>query len=419
MKPILIFLSLIALCSCQEKHEESEKTSTAIPVTVSPDGMTRGGKPYFVKGAGGDSNLEKLAARGANSIRTWSTDNIGKILDDAHANNLTVSVGIWLEYEINWFSYHNPEHLAKQTERVRKIVLEHRDHPALLAWGLGNEIEGSTKTDPALWQQLDRLALMIRDIDPNHPTFTSIAGFAPFKLKAFDAHAPNLHFLGINTYGGAAIVRKELEKHGLKRPWMLTEWGTRGPWESPKTSFKANIEPTSSEKADFLKKTYREVIHPTGGLLGSYASVWSWKHEATSSWFGLLTFERNTTSMVDALEELWTGKTSVNRAPTITRITGVPPEPINSGHTFQASSTATDPDNDPVTYKWMVLPELFDKEHHTSSVFPDQIPNIIDNPASPSLTITAPTKPGTYRLYLWAEDKHHHTATANMPFQVR
>ena len=63
-----------------------------IKVTVSqtPAGewqLLRGGEPYYIKGAGGDTNLDKLIEIGGNSIRTWGTDNAKEILDEAHANN--------------------------------------------------------------------------------------------------------------------------------------------------------------------------------------------------------------------------------------------------------------------------------------------------------------------------------------------
>jgi hypothetical protein len=99
--------------------------------------MKRGGQPYVVKGAGGTEKLEALAARGANSIRTWGTENLDQILEAAASHQLTVSTGIWLEPECNWFSYHKPEDCAKQAAKVKAAVLLYRNHPSLLAWGLG------------------------------------------------------------------------------------------------------------------------------------------------------------------------------------------------------------------------------------------------------------------------------------------
>ena len=159
---VCLALAMTALAGCRETSlAKSSLSPTAIPVRVdAATGMSRGGKPYFVKGAGGSGNLEKLAARGANSIRTWTTGGLAGILDESNKLGLTVSAGIWLESECSWFSYGNPEHCAKQAERVRKEVMLYRDHPALLAWGIGNEIEGDG-TNVALWKQLDRLAKML------------------------------------------------------------------------------------------------------------------------------------------------------------------------------------------------------------------------------------------------------------------
>ena len=57
--------------------------------------LLRGGKPYFIRGAGGDASLQQLAAAGANSLRTWGADDdVGATLDAAHALGLSVSVGI-------------------------------------------------------------------------------------------------------------------------------------------------------------------------------------------------------------------------------------------------------------------------------------------------------------------------------------
>ena len=74
--------------------------SKAIPVKVEKTEagyrMTRGGEPYFIKGAGGRSYLEVLKETGGNAIRTWGEEEIGPLLDRAHELGITVTVGIWL-----------------------------------------------------------------------------------------------------------------------------------------------------------------------------------------------------------------------------------------------------------------------------------------------------------------------------------
>lgn len=392
---------------------------TAIPVLVdTATGMTRGGQPYFVKGAGGSGHLKQLAARGANSIRTWNTAGLASTLDEAEKLGLTVSAGIWLEPECSWFSYQNPAHCAKQAERVHKEVILYRDHPALLAWGIGNEVEGDG-TNTACWQQLNRLAQLVKELDPAHPTFTALAGIDPIKAAAMNTHVPHLDFVGINTYGGVFSLRQQLAKMGWKRPWMLTEWGPQGFWERPKTTFGAPLEQTSSEKATMLRRAYKAVISPNGRCLGSYVFLWGWKLEATVTWFGLLTHEGHTTASADALQEMWTGTKSANQAPAIENLLGVPKSPLPAGGTFDARVDATDPDGDTLIWHWNVLPEQQKHVPDKRLPMPAPIGKTVYDPVGDHVSVTVPEKPGIYRLHVWVKDGAGHAATANAPFEVR
>lgn len=381
-------------------------------------GMTRGGEPYFVKGAGGSGSIPQLAARGANSIRTWTTKGLADILDQAESQGLTVSAGIWLEPECAWFSYGNPEHCAKQAERVRREVMSYRDHPALLAWGIGNEVEGDG-SNVAFWQQLDRLARIVKERDPAHPTFTAVAGANEKKVKGLMDHVPHLDFLGVNTYGGVAGLRGHLGKLGWTRPWMLTEWGPRGFWESGMSVFDAPVEQTSSEKAAMMRQVYQSVISNDGGCLGSYVFVWGWKFEATATWFGIYTHEGETTAVADALQELWEGGKPANRAPAIKRMRGVPKSSVAAGDRFDASAAASDPDGDPLVWHWAVLPEHKGYKSNTRATMPKALASAITAASGDGVSVTAPEKPGIYRLYVWVKDGKGNAATANAPFEVR
>ncbi len=415
-----LILVTAALASCRRTvMAHIPPMPAAIPVSVDAlTGMSRGGKPYFVKGAGGSDHLELLAARGANSIRTWSTAGLDAILDHAGKLGLTVSAGIWLESESSWFSYQNPGHCDKQAERVRKEVMLYRNHPALLAWGLGNEAEGDG-TNNAYWRQLDRLALLVRNLDSAHPTFTAVAGLSSAKAAGLNAHAPHLDCVGINTYGGAVSLRQQLAKIGWQRPWLLTEWGPRGFWESPKSASGAPLEPTSSEKAEMMRRVYQSSISSDGGCLGSYVFVWGWKYEATATWFGLYTHEGDTTAAVDTLQELWTATKPANQAPVIKDLRGVPKSSLAPGSSFDASVLASDPDGDPLVWHWAVLPE---SQGHTAGkclLMPEPVPGAIANASGDHVSVKAPDSPGIYRLHVWIKDGKGHAATANAPFEVR
>lgn len=395
------------------------RPSAPVPVRVdAAKGLLRDGARYFVKGAGGRGSLEELAARGGNSFRTWDTQGLATILDRAEKLGLTVSAGLWLEPESSWFSYQNPAHRAKQVERVRREVTLHREHPALLAWGLGNEVEGDG-TNAAYWQQLDSLAQLVHEIDPAHPTFTAVAGMNLAKAEGMNTHAPSLDYVGINTYGAALGLRKHLEKIGWNRPWMLTEWGPRGFWESPKNHTGAPLEQTSSEKAEMIRKVYQTAIAPGAGCLGSYVFVWGWKFEATATWFGVYTHEGEITAVADALQDMWSATKPANQAPAVQAAPAVPKVALAAGKIFESQVPATDPDGDALVWHWSVLPE---QSRHNSSArppMPAPVAGAIASAEGDRVTVVAPERPGIYRLHVWVKDGKGQVATANTPFTVR
>jgi hypothetical protein len=95
---------------------EGEGAEGPIPVTIekTADGYTlmRGGEPYFVRGAGGSGD-PRASAAGANSVRTWHIDNAQRVLDDAHANGMTVHMGIWIGHPRHGFDYNDEEAIAE------------------------------------------------------------------------------------------------------------------------------------------------------------------------------------------------------------------------------------------------------------------------------------------------------------------
>jgi hypothetical protein len=413
IRPILTSLLVLVIATT---HAAAE----AVPVKIVPGvGITRGGEPYFVKGAAGDKHLDELVATGGNSFRTWTTNGLGPILDDAQQRGLTVCAGIWLEPECNWFSYAKPEHCARQTERVKKEVLQYRDHPALLFWGIGNEAEGDGN-NAAYWQQLEVLAKAVKEIDPAHPTFTAVAGLQPSKVAGLQAHTPSLDFVGINTYGALHGLRDYLTKAGWTRPWVVTEYGARGFWESPRTSWDAPIEPTSGNKARDIRKGYEAAIKPAGDCWGGYVFLWGQKQEATSTWFGIFTENGEATAVLDLMHELWKGQPPTDHAPDLKSLTSTAAKKeIAAKSEFTAQVEATDPDGDPLTYHWTVTAESSGRDDKGRERKTKPLPQCVIKAEGASATFHAPEKPGAYRVHLRVTDNHKRAATGNFPIKVK
>jgi hypothetical protein len=262
--------------------------------------LLRDGRPYFIRGAGGDASLTALAAAGANSVRTWGGDP-GRVLDEAHALGLTVTVGIWLGHARHGFDYSDEAQVAEQLEFARQIVLRYRDHPALLIWGIGNEMEGFAEgDDPAVWAAVNRVAAMVKELDPHHPTMTVTAFVHGQRIEYVHRRSPAIDIHGVNAYGGSSRIPELLRAGRATKPFVLTEFGPPGPWEAPKTGWGAPYEPTSDAKARVYRETYEKAVLGAEGLaLGSYAFLWGHKMEGTGTWFGMFLADGARTAAVD------------------------------------------------------------------------------------------------------------------------
>ncbi len=389
--------------------------------------LLRGGQPYFIKGAGGRGRMEELKSAGGNSIRTWHSRDMGKTLDRAHALGLTVTMGIWLGHERHGFDYSDAAAVAKQKEHVHKTVLEHKDHPALLMWGIGNEMEGDGR-NPQVWRAVNDIARMIKELDPNHPTMTVIAGVWPDKITQFNQHCPDIDLVGINAYGGLIAVPDEAKKQGLTRPYVVTEFGPTGWWESPKTPWDIALEPSSTAKAETYHKSYQIAIaKQPGWCLGCYAFLWGHKQEHTRTWFGLFLPEGERTAAIDVLTKEWTGQWPRNRCPRLERIE----VQTTSGHLMpvkhhkatanselQWHVVASDPENDPLTIRWEIRPESTDKKSGgDAEQAPQAISGAVLSTGGTHMVARMPPA-GQYRVFVYITDGHGNAATGNVPVLV-
>ncbi len=382
--------------------------------------LTRDGEPYFIKGAGGENFLERLAQSGGNSIRTWGADNLEQILNDAHENGLTVSVGMWLGHQRHGFSYQNATEVLKQFDECLATVRKYKNHPAVLLWGIGNEMEGEGN-DPSVWYAVNHIAREVKRIDPNHPTMTVIAelGENESKLHSIERFCPDIDIIGVNSYGGIDTVGTRYANAGGSKPYIITEHGTLGPWETGKTSWGSPIEDTSTQKADWYARGYKAaVLDQPAKCLGSYAFLWGHKQETTATWFGMLLPDGSRLGPVDAMSEKWTGSPPPNRCPEITSLSLDRTEQLKPGDRIFGKLKATDPENDKLTVKWLLRSDsgtIGDggDAQESETTFTDAVQGTAEN-----ATVTVPKGGGGYRLFAYVYDGQGGAAVGNVPFHV-
>ena len=383
--------------------------------------LLRGGKPYFIRGAGGDASLTALATAGANSVRTWE-DEVGTLLDDAHALGMTVTVGIWLGHERHGFDYSDHAQVVEQQERARQTVLRYRDHPALLLWGIGNEMEGFGEGgDAAIWAAVNDVAAMVKELDPLHPTMTVTAFVHGQRIEHVHRRSPAIDIHGVNAYGGAMRVPELLRAGGATKPFVLTEFGPPGPWEVPKTAWGAPYEPTSDAKARFYRETYDTAVLGADGMaLGSYAFLWGHKMEGTETWFGMFLEDGSPTAAVDVMTELWSGRRALDHAPVVGPLQIEGDAELAPGALLSVRAAAADPEGGEIRVRWALRPES--SEYLTGGDFRRGLPEIegaILESARDGARLRMPDEPGPYRLFLYAYDETGRAGTANVPLRVK
>jgi hypothetical protein len=310
--------------------------------------LVRDGKPYFIKGVGGGGPKDILASLGGNSFRTWGADDLQRQLDEAQRLGLTVACGIWLEHERHGFSYSDAEFVARQKERARQTILKYKDHPAVLLWSIGNEMEGYQAGDnPAIWRAVNDIAALARQLDPNHPTMTVIAELGGKRVPCIHELCPDIDIVGINTYAGITSIPARYKEAGGLKPSVITEYGPPGTWETQKNAFKALVEPTSTQKGQAYRRGYQAAIASQPLCLGGYAFTWGHKQEATATWFGMLLPDNTRLAAVEEVAQLWTGQAPTNRCPVIEPLQIPSNDALAPGKTVVAQVTVSDPDNDP------------------------------------------------------------------------
>lgn len=417
---------LIAICivlfqltgSTQALHVQIERTAEGNWQ------LMRGGQPYYIKGVGGHTQLDKAVSIGANSIRTWSTDDAGAILDAAEAHGLTVMLGLWVQHERHGFDYDDSAKVRAQLDYFTTLVQKYKDHPALLMWGVGNEVD-LAYTNTRVWYAVNDIAEMIHRIDPAHPTITVTAGLDPEEVRLIKERAPAIDIYGVNTYGDIDGVRGNIRNYGWDGPYIITEWGPNGHWEVAKTQWAAPVEQSSTEKANSYYQRYRSAIAgDTAQCIGSYVFLWGFKQETTSTWYGLFSDNGASSEAVDMLHLLWRGRPPKNRAPILDsaylegHIKGA--DMLIAGNTrAHAQVFVHEPDGDRLHYVWEVVPESQDiRSGGDAESRPPALNNIFGNKKGNAFSFRTPKTEGAYRLFIYTYDRKGHYAYTNIPFYV-
>jgi hypothetical protein len=398
----------------------SATAATAIAATVRVDGATIlvDGRPFFIRGAAGTSRLALLRQLGANTVRTYG-DDPGPVLDEAAKVGLKVIAGLWLEPPRRGFNYGDPAAVNAQLDRLREMVRRYKDHPALLMWGIGNEVEAELGNAAPVWPAIEQAARMVKSVDPNHPTMAVLQEAGDDKARKIHEIAPSVDVLGVNSYGDALFgLPARVRQQRWTGPLVITEFGPRGAWQVAHTPWNAPVEPTSTAKATMMQRYLVATAAP--GIAGQIVFYWGQKQEVTPTWYGLFLPDGGWTQALEAMAQAWHGRTPAgNRAPRIAALHFADGGAADGAKIRRIALQASDPDGDALAVRWQLLAESTDrrKAGDLESVPPDYSRFIRAADARGARLEALP--PGNYRIFVYLRDPKGAAATGNLPFQVR
>ena len=322
------------------------------------------------------------------------------------------------------FDYDDEAAVAEQLARVRGEVEALKDHPALLMWGIGNELNLGAE-NPAVWDAVGQISDMIHEVDPHHPTTTMLAGVSKEIVDEIRVRAPSLDLLSVQFYADIENLPQRIADAGWTGPYMVTEWGATGHWEVAETPWGAPIENNSSVKADLYRTRYETAITShTTQILGSYVFLWGQKQERTPTWYGMFMPTGEQTEAVGVMETLWTGQPLANRTPRLESLTldervATDAIQLDPGQEVPAAVVSTDPDGDGLRYEWEVRREQTDlSEGGDDESVPELLASAVTPTDAAQVSVTAPDETGAYRLFVNVYDGQGHAAHANIPFYV-
>lgn len=386
--------------------------------------LLKNGEPFLIKGAGYVGNrMDRLVEAGGNSLRTWSCDDAQQILDEALERGLSVLLGLDLGRERRGFDYDDKAAVEKQFIRLKEDVLKYKDHPALIMWGIGNELD-LNYTNHNAWTAVNDISKMIHELDPNHLTLTVTAEIDRERVDLLKKMAPDIDMLGINSFRGSSTLYERLSAYKWDKPYLLTEWGCNGWWERPATSWNACLEPPSGLKKDVLIDRYKEIQESFGYCLGTYVFLWGQKQEKTPTWYSLFTREGEETEIINAIQTMWTQYPPDESVPNVTGISinGLAPDDnihLESGKQYDTIVDVSYNENHAV-YEWKILEES-KSYNEGGDLEPDlnEIKGLVERKEGNTAVIKAPAEPGPYRLYVSVYNQKRKHGFANCPFYVK
>ena len=221
-------------------------------------------------------------------------------LDQAYNNGshpMYVLVNVFIESG----RWSDPVYQAQIEDVYRQLATEMKDHPAVMGFMVGNELNAeTTRNNPQFWLWIDHLASIVKEIAPDKLTtialvddgFVSIDGANDHAPRVAGKVLPHLDVWGLNNYRGnmnSGFTPEFWSGYQGKttKPLLFTEWGAPASKHDPDTKYgeggiPSELPDQAADQATYIRNHYNDQVdHSTihdgvssGGALFMWADQW-------------------------------------------------------------------------------------------------------------------------------------------------
>ncbi|MEV7245274.1 discoidin domain-containing protein [Streptomyces sp. NPDC093248] len=392
------------------------------------------GKPYQIKGltwgpsiADADRYLPDLKSMGVNTIRTWGTDASSKqLFDSAAAHGVKVIAGFWLQPGggpgsggcVNYVT--DTAYKNQMLDEFPKWVQTYKDNPGVLMWDVGNEsvlglqnCYGGTELErqrDAYTSFVNDVAKRIHAVDSSHPVTSTDAWVGAWPY--FKRNAPDLDLYAVNSYNAVCDVKSAWEQGGYTKPYIVTETGPAGEWEVPDDANGVPLEPGDRAKADGYTRAWGCVTGHRGVALGATMFHYGTEYDFGGIWFNLLPAGQKRLPYY-AVKRAYGADTSRDNTPPVVSGPTVEGDAgrVQAGRDLTLAVSATDPDGDALSYEVLANSMYIDKGK-------DLTPLPHSDLGGGRLRVTAPDRPGLWKVYVKVTDGHGNVGVGTRSVRV-
>ncbi|MFN3402806.1 MAG: glycosyltransferase [Cytophagaceae bacterium] len=400
------------------------------------------GRPFYIKGVAYNSgqrfddedlpltrhqvvtDLNKIVESGANTISRYNPSIYDKnIIGVCKEKGLKILYGFWLEDTLNYLKDNKGRNVCMQ--EILHYVRKYKDEGPVLGWIVGNDVwNGLGKYYQPPYLNLMRQAYLefvnevtdsIHAIDPVHPVITSVSQNSNLAQAISDMYvfAPSVDIIGINSYYEEYLkeLDKVMKEMDPTRPYLLTEFGSRGFWDQHLTIYTKDSlfydEPDHLKAKSYFWKWIKHVEAKKGSNIGGLAYNFRDKPYGTASWSGISDYKGRLKPGYYYLKRVWTGEWDENTTDFYAEIKPETDKYFTQGtYNFYVESYQQIPSN--LSFEWFLMRDsdmkYYGKLQRTYN--------------GKGVKVSMPDVAGVYRIYVYMSDYKGNVVSASYPIRL-